>query len=223
MDDTVFIQSKKDKTTIEARLSYTGGLPDAPAVIIAHPYGPLGGNMDNNVVRALGSYFLAEGYVVILFNFRGSGQSKGKTSWTGMPEREDYLSVIDYLLEDEGFKTNYPKVTRLILGGYSFGGLIAHSISCDKIPCTYLLVSMPLGVAWALTTTKQSFFKRHRDEHSKIICIYGNHDQYTSVKTYEKWTLNRTNIVPIKVEDADHFWIQKERELIDKVDIALNI
>jgi len=29
--------------------------------------------------------------------FRGSGKSKGKTSWTGEAERQDYQTVVDFL------------------------------------------------------------------------------------------------------------------------------
>lgn len=43
--------------------------------------------------------------------FRGCGRSKGRTSWTGMPERGDYQAVIDHLLKAD----KYPKPSHLII------------------------------------------------------------------------------------------------------------
>lgn len=39
---TVFLQSLHDKTPIETLVSIDESKPSAPAVILAHPYGPLG-------------------------------------------------------------------------------------------------------------------------------------------------------------------------------------
>ncbi|RKO92789.1 Alpha/Beta hydrolase protein, partial [Blyttiomyces helicus] len=64
-----------------------------------HPYGPLGGNMDNNVVAALFRNFASKGFMVIRFNFRGVGNSTGKTSWRGQGEVDDVLTVVRYARE----------------------------------------------------------------------------------------------------------------------------
>ncbi|KAI9257401.1 hypothetical protein BY458DRAFT_412006, partial [Sporodiniella umbellata] len=81
-----------------------------------HPYGPLGGNMNNNVVGALQKHFLSLGYIAVCFDFRGSGRSKGRTSWTGMPEREDYQAVMDFLFQQENLKQlKMPQVNRLVI------------------------------------------------------------------------------------------------------------
>ncbi|KAI7906479.1 Alpha/Beta hydrolase protein [Cokeromyces recurvatus] len=128
---TTFIESS-DKTLIEIQLSSSltrQTQPEAPGIIIAHPYGPLGGSMNNNVVIELQKYFHSKGYVTACMNFRGCGNSKGRTSWTGMPEREDYISVMNYLLRLDD--NNYPLVNQLILCGYSFGGMIANTIDCS--------------------------------------------------------------------------------------------
>lgn len=108
----------KDKILIEISPKYQGKSKEAPAIIIAHPYGPLGGNMNNNVVIALQKYFLSQGYITVCLNFRGCGHSQGKTSWTGMSEREDYISVINLILDATHLdykNLNFPKVNRLIL------------------------------------------------------------------------------------------------------------
>jgi hypothetical protein len=72
--------------------------------------------MHNNVVIAIQRHFRNKGYVTVCLNFRGCGNSKGRTSWTAMPERADYASVVRYLLESEVYRTSgYPKINQLIL------------------------------------------------------------------------------------------------------------
>ncbi|CEP11457.1 hypothetical protein [Parasitella parasitica] len=114
--NTIFIESRQDKTQLEIFVSSMhtkDEQQEAPGVIIAHPYGPLGGNMNNNVVIAIQHYFKSKEYVTICMNFRGCGKSKGRTSWTGMPEREDYMSVVDYAL-DESTLRSYPRINKMI-------------------------------------------------------------------------------------------------------------
>jgi hypothetical protein len=75
-----------------------------------------GGNMHNNVVIALQRYFVSKGYLAVCINFRGCGNSKGRTSWTGMPEREDYYGVIDFITKDDNeHMKDYPKVSSILL------------------------------------------------------------------------------------------------------------
>ena len=40
------------------------------ALVITHPYGPLGGNMDNNVVQAVYDAAEKAGFAAVCFNFR---------------------------------------------------------------------------------------------------------------------------------------------------------
>ncbi|KAK6440283.1 hypothetical protein LTR95_003493 [Oleoguttula sp. CCFEE 5521] len=66
--------------------------------IIAHPYASLGGSYDDPVVLALTRCLLHSGFVVGTFNFRGASDSKGRTSWTGRAEREDYSSFAGFMI-----------------------------------------------------------------------------------------------------------------------------
>ncbi|OAD06179.1 hypothetical protein MUCCIDRAFT_106744 [Mucor lusitanicus CBS 277.49] len=190
---TLFVESRQDKTPLEIFVSASQTRAEqqqAPGIIIAHPYGPLGGNMNNNVVIALQQYFRSKGYVTICMNFRGCGKSKGRTSWTAMAEREDYMSI-----------------------GYSFGAMIANTIDCDSVPCAHLLISIPLGVIWALATTKAAYFKRP-PPHDKTLCIYGDHDQFTRASRFRDWCHDA-----VCIPDADHFWMNLEPLLIEQVDL----
>ncbi|RAL05971.1 uncharacterized protein BO80DRAFT_344989 [Aspergillus ibericus CBS 121593] len=115
--------------------------------IIAHPYAPLGGCFDDPVVGFVGGELLKAGLVVGTFNFRrGAGESEGRTSWTARPELADYVSFYVFMLLYLHFRGgrgiqdfNMPGggrkgSIRIVLGGYSYGSMIAsHLPSLDAI------------------------------------------------------------------------------------------
>ncbi|KAL4864593.1 hypothetical protein BDV12DRAFT_175898 [Aspergillus spectabilis] len=106
--------------------------------IVAHPYASLGGCYDDPVVSFIGGELLDAGYVVGTFNFRGAGDSDGRTSWTAKPELADYVSYYGFMMlylhclrlnnlfRSEG-ESNEEGI-HLILGGYSYGSLVASHL-----------------------------------------------------------------------------------------------
>lgn len=124
--------------------------------ILAHPYATLGGCYDDPVVGLAGSTLLQNGVTVGTFNFRyayparnayriltyvrrGAGESAGRTSWTGRPELADYVSFYGFMIccistleRDTGSnspaKLQASRPPLLILGGYSYGSLIASCL-----------------------------------------------------------------------------------------------
>jgi alpha/beta superfamily hydrolase len=51
--------------------------------LIAHPWGRLGGSLNDHVVQSLASCLIDKhGYSVVLMNSRGVGRSKGSASFT---------------------------------------------------------------------------------------------------------------------------------------------
>ncbi|OAD72303.1 hypothetical protein PHYBLDRAFT_169442 [Phycomyces blakesleeanus NRRL 1555(-)] len=220
--ETIFIESANDKVLIETKQSYNG-IPctEAPTAILAHPYGPLGGHMNNNVVSSL---------------HRGCGESKGRTSWTGMAERGDYQAVIDHVLHSPDYASKYPKPSRLMICGYSYGSMIASSIEAPcSLPCFYLLISYPLSVTWALALFKASFFRsqitklldhyrNQEDAEGGVLIIYGDRDQFTSSKSYERWLENQIggHVKAEVVKGADHLWFDYEQLLVTMVNKWLN-
>ncbi|PLB38685.1 uncharacterized protein BDW47DRAFT_22126 [Aspergillus candidus] len=114
--------------------------------IVAHPYAPLGGCCDDPVVSFVGGELLEQGYVVGTFNFRGAGSSEGRTSWTAKPELGDYVSFYGFMLlylhilrterVPPGANPSGDTIpdVRIILGGYSYGSLIAsHLPTTDAV------------------------------------------------------------------------------------------
>ncbi|KAG0024825.1 hypothetical protein BGZ81_007584 [Podila clonocystis] len=360
----VYIPSRSDGCQLEVCLSVpttvSPTLPQAyTGVIIAHPYGPLGGSYNNNVVGALLQWFetyplqatrnddyiypsstpsakkrnstgtskssldldpsstseeastsseanpkakakknsknqVSLACVICAFNFRGCGKSKGRTSWFGEAEREDYQTIIDFLqsggspssvhdgqdvprqapkvYNESGNEITPPRLpflSRFILSGFSYGGLIASTIPPPlrdpsvpdgaRLPTSYIFVSYPAGVAWFLTSGSHgSFAKRakailHASESTartdkkpsvEAYFITGTQDQFTSPKTLLSWLKTNTGLNPPKpvvskaqqhtvtswaqtrpdttvhvdiVDNVDHFWLDREQELLDRL------
>ncbi|OJJ44582.1 hypothetical protein ASPZODRAFT_100582 [Penicilliopsis zonata CBS 506.65] len=95
--------------------------------IIAHPYAPLGGCYDDPVVGFIGAELLRLGYVVGTFNFRGAGN--GRTSWTAKPEVDDYMSFYIFMIHYlRSTSSASPASIDLVLGGYSYGSMIACNL-----------------------------------------------------------------------------------------------
>ncbi|KAH7327216.1 prolyl oligopeptidase-like protein [Rhexocercosporidium sp. MPI-PUGE-AT-0058] len=88
------------------------------AAVVAHPYAPMGGSMDDPVVRCIVRLLLKQNFVVGTFNFRGAGTSKGRTSWQAKSEQKDYISFVAFvvfymhLLSPQPIPSSLPKFTR---------------------------------------------------------------------------------------------------------------
>ncbi|KAJ5632442.1 hypothetical protein N7490_008781 [Penicillium lividum] len=101
--------------------------------IFAHPYATLGGSYDDPVVSFIGGELLHAGFIVGTFNFRGAGGSEGQTSWTAKPELGDYTSFYGFMLhylhalKPVQTESNRDRDIDLILGGYSYGSMIASN------------------------------------------------------------------------------------------------
>ncbi|OWP04068.1 prolyl oligopeptidase [Marssonina coronariae] len=68
------------------------------AAIVAHPYAPLGGSMDDPVVEIIANVLLKQNFVVGTFNFRGASASQGRTSWQAKAEQKDYISFLAFMV-----------------------------------------------------------------------------------------------------------------------------
>ncbi|KAJ6256829.1 hypothetical protein Dda_8697 [Drechslerella dactyloides] len=178
---------------VEARVYHPAEFPanygraQRKAAVVAHPYAGLGGNWDDPVVLAVVGVLLERGWVVATFNFGGAGNSKGKTSWTGAPEREEYATVAAFLIRyvecldpnstayspdgtaaaaPAGNNSNITPAERppmkVLLAGYSYGSLIASRVpSADRVvrgcDSDVLAYATRTAYEWASTERRRSF------------------------------------------------------------------
>ncbi|KAF4992663.1 hypothetical protein FGRMN_7011 [Fusarium graminum] len=103
---TLTLPSIHDGLTLDCRIYHPFSLsasPKAPtwlkhAAVVAHPYAPMGGCYDDPVVGAAAAQLLRKGFLVGTFNFRGAHGSAGRTSWTAKPERDDFATIVAFVL-----------------------------------------------------------------------------------------------------------------------------
>lgn len=112
-------------------------------VIVCHPHPLYAGTMNNKVVTTLARAAQQQGLSSFRFNYRGVGNSTGKSteekpngdyqvlSNTGgaVGELADTLAVIDYALQELGWKS-------VVLVGFSYGAGMA-SLAADMLPDSY--------------------------------------------------------------------------------------
>jgi uncharacterized protein len=212
------------------------------ALVLTHPYGPLGGSMDNNVVQALYDAAATAGYAVACFNFRGVRPSTGRTSWRGTGEAEDVRAVVRFLLGPTPDATAVPisavvLVVRVSSGGphiaawrgrltaasgqgYSFGAAVAANV-IDELPAVvgYAGIGFPFSVLWALTLfhggTVRDALARCR---KPLLFVQGDADTFTSRNAFEAELAAVAPAAAVHwLAGCDHFFFGREDELVPLV------
>ena len=105
---------------IEARFS-PPPRPRAPVAMILHPHPQAGGTMNDRITQAMYKIFVARGFAVLRFNFRGVGRSEGEFD-NGIGELSDAASALDWV------QSIHPEAQTTWIAGYSFGALIGMQL-----------------------------------------------------------------------------------------------
>jgi len=100
---------------------YHSKIKDAPLALVLHPNPQHGGTMNNKITYALYQAYVARGFSVLRFNFRGVGRSQG-TYDEGEGELSDAASALDWMQE---INPNAPYVW---VAGFSFGAWIGMQL-----------------------------------------------------------------------------------------------
>jgi alpha/beta superfamily hydrolase len=105
---------------LEARFS-PPPRPRAPIAMILHPHPQAGGTMNDRITQQLYKTFVARGFGVLRFNFRGVGRSEGEFD-NGIGELSDAASALDWV------QSFHPEASTTWIAGFSFGAWIGMQL-----------------------------------------------------------------------------------------------
>jgi len=188
------------------------------AVIITHPWGPIGGNMHNNVVTAAALYFQHWKITTVRFNFCGSQLGRGHA------QVKQVQDVAASLLAGE-FSDNTDQTTvrpeYVLLVGYSYGSLIASSASANIPTCVGVVaIAPPFGVQhWLLLFNADYHLKQAAQrENLPRLFLLGTNDNFTSERKFKAIVEQRfPNDTGAMLKDADHFFAHREKDVMDVI------
>lgn len=202
--------------TIQGQACRVADLRSKVAVIVTHPWGPLGGNLHNNVVVATTLYFQRLGITTCRFDFAGSQIGFGYNQVAQLKE------IADNLLNGDFSESTPPK--SIILIGYSYGSLITTSASAEIPECIAAIsISPPFGVQmWLLMFASQNHLQKAAEgPPMPRLFVLGDCDNFTSEKTFRS-VLNKyfppaessASTTAAIVKGADHFWFRCEKDVL---------
>lgn len=173
--------------------------------VLTHPWGILGGDMDNNVPSEIANALTTFGYNTVRFNFRGVGRSSGCCTWRGHGERNDLKTILTWILSNKGI----PNIEHIVLVGYSYGSMISNS-AADLFPQIKAFVSIatPFTCYWGLSLFNCAYFNRSARTTTKPkLFMCGDADDFTGTKNYKKYTkCFDANKIVYLIDGVDHGW-----------------
>ena len=158
--------------TLEGEWLFPDGEGLFPAVVVAHPFPPMGGTMQNGVVTAVWQALASRGIAALRFNFRGVGRSEGSFD-EGVGEIDDVKAALEVAITTESIDTN-----RVGLAGYSFGSMMSVPVALrdDRVKCL-AIVSAPLS--------EENWNKM--DEYSKPhLAVIGENDEMVPTDLFRR-------------------------------------
>ncbi len=217
------VHFNSDGLKLEGVLSYDENVLNPPMILLCPPHPHLGGDMENNVITALGSVLAENGFATLRFNYSGVGGSESKLGniaeiyeyWETILNNDDCsdaivdaTSAINYLESTVGTKKTF-------IVGYSFGAIVAMMLSVENSNVmAFASISTPFG---RFDTSFLSDCKKPK------LFICADNDFASSLEEVEKGVLriSEPKILDI-MRDCDHFYIDKEQEIAKKVLRFLN-
>ena len=185
------------KMEMELYMKPEEGKKLAGVAVICHPHPMFGGDMRNSLVRTLASASLEEGYIPLLFNFRGTGRSEG-THTGGVAEVHDVAAAMTYARKLVGGGG-------VLLMGYSFGAKAATSwLNGGGRAAAFMGVAVP----------SQTDYPDYKDIPS--LFISGEMDDVAPLDDGLTRSL-MVNGLHVVVEGADHFFMKSHSEVEEAV------
>ena len=212
------ISFNSDGLKLEGVLSYEEDIQNPHAVLLCPPHPHLGGDMENNVITALGSVMAENGFATLRFNYRGVGNSDSKLGniaevyeyWETILNNDDCSDAIVDAVSAVSYLESAVGTKKIFIIGYSFGAIVAMMLSVENTDVrAFTAISTPFGrfdTAFLNDSKKPKLF------------ICADNDFASSLEETERGMLNisEPKILDIKCE-CDHFYIDKELEIANKV------
>jgi len=182
---------KADGLTLEGLLHLPAITP-CPGVVVAHPHPQYGGDMHNNVVRALCRAVNSVGAAALRFNFRGVGVSEGAFD-NGVGEQQDVAGALDYL-------RRLPEIdpAHIALVGYSFGALVVLRCADGRDDLSAII---------AVSNPTQRGPRVELHLRSPALFVAGGRDEYCDSELLTEYREHLGDDVAVVVHPGvDHFW-----------------
>ena len=163
------------------------------SVVICHPHPLFQGTMNNKVVTTIAKAFNNLGIEAVRFNYRGVGNSQGSYD-EAEGELDDTISIIDNIL------INKPE-QKIILTGFSFGGVIAYKAVMKHPQQTKALLTISPAII--------NFPLKDSPQPSMPWClIQGIDDEVVSYDKVSQFFIHQTSVDAtfIRLNNVGHFF-----------------
>ena len=165
--------------------------------VLCHPHPLYGGSMEDAVLASVEDGLRPHQFTILRFNFRGVGASEGIHD-SGSGEVEDVFAALEFLRTEEG-------TDEVLMGGYSFGSVMALKAAVQAPPQALLLVAPPLSMAAGLAVDELR---------CPVQLILGEHDDFVDVsEASAAFPTARVHVV----QGADHFFFGSGPEIAEVV------
>lgn len=205
---------------LEGVLAYAAGPTCAGTVVVAGPHPYLGGDMDNNVVRALARGLAERGWTTLRFNYRGQGASEGPpldvnaqmaVFWQTSQAPGD-ADLADDLVAAGRFLTRAAGAAHRPhhLAAYSFGCWLASRVADQPPrPVSLVLVSPPV--------TRHDFSRLASVRQPKLVVAADNDFACQTPALQEAMASMPEPKRLVTFPTAEHFFKGMESVLVDRV------
>ena len=183
----------------------------APIVLILHPHPQFGGTMNNKIILTVFKVFAMNNFSVLRFNFRGVGLSDSIFD-NGQGELSDAAAALDWI-EKENIDNS-----QCWISGFSFGSLISAQLLMRRPEISRFILLSPQPNVYDFSFLSPC--------PTSGLVIYGEKDELVSkeyIDLFDKRIKNQKGIsVPFKKVNANHFFSNKENELIPILNSYIN-
>lgn len=164
-------------------------------VVICHPHPLFGGTMDNKVVTTLARFWRRQAASVLMFNFRGVGNSSGVHD-DGVGEIDDLQCVLTWAKSQSS-------ASQLILAGFSFGAYIAAA-GAHRF-ADWQIAGLNLEQLLLVAPAVEHYPMDHLQFPAKTRVIMGDQDEVVAPAAMIEWA-KKHQLDLVILPEAGHFF-----------------